>query len=521
MATVYKIHPAIGIARVGDHPSAFFIGPEAPDIPGAEIGSSGNETPVARYKEGGRIKRQAARFRLFRFHQDETGRLELVGEVTADDAEIEWRVDLCNRKGALDHSPSSGHPADARNVDVADRNNLIIKNAQPLTISGRNQPSKEFNGQFLGKPVYLGELRTDGKGRLLVLGGRGKSESVPPGEPLNSFANNDKWHDDVSDGPVTAVVTLPGQEPVVAHHSSWAVVAPPDFAPGIGAIVTLYDVAFQAAIEKGVLSPDVKPSFRRHIKPLVERAGSLRLVNDFNKWTPLAIADMNALADTGTANAPLRQQIARRLKSPGLDRFNMPTFMQKYLDQWAVGDFISDLNGTDAPTAIPDQLDRAALEACVGNNFYPGIEASINLKDKDIYARPFRLDHTNLAKAFPGCITEIMAVPWQADFIECDDGVWWPSQRPDIAMIDGNDIPGSEAGWADPLLVVDHQGMIEHALQLGFVVATTNNAGQSVFVEQDRDPQFPRDQPSTTSCLSTSSSRGTCWPRHSAHRLSL
>ena len=25
---VYKIHPAIGIARVGNHPDAFFVGPE-------------------------------------------------------------------------------------------------------------------------------------------------------------------------------------------------------------------------------------------------------------------------------------------------------------------------------------------------------------------------------------------------------------------------------------------------------------------------------------------------------------
>ena len=84
-----------------------------------------------------------------------------------------------------------------------------------------------------------------------MLGGRGKSESVPPGAPLREFMNNDKWYDDVADGPVTAVVTLPGQESVAVHHPSWVTVAPPDFAPAIGAIVTLYDIAFQAAIDKG------------------------------------------------------------------------------------------------------------------------------------------------------------------------------------------------------------------------------------------------------------------------------
>src|SRR5262245_3402675 len=105
MGTVYKIHPAIGIARVGDHPSAFFIGPERPRSPGVEIGRDQIETPLTSYKEGGKVKRQAARFRVFRFHQDDTGGLQLVGEVTADEAKIDWKVNLVNRKAALDHSP--------------------------------------------------------------------------------------------------------------------------------------------------------------------------------------------------------------------------------------------------------------------------------------------------------------------------------------------------------------------------------------------------------------------------------
>jgi hypothetical protein len=214
MGTVYKIHPAIGIARVGNHPSAFFVGPETPETAGVEIDPDGNESTLTRYKDNGRIKRQAARFRVFRFQQHATGNLTLVGEVTTNEAKIEWRVDLCNRKAALDHSPAPEHPARPRNTDIADRGSLIIRNPAPVTIFGKNQPAKEFKGKFLGKPVYLGELRTDAAGRLLVLGGSGTSESVPPGQPMRDFANNDRWHDDVADGPVTAVVTLQGQDPV-------------------------------------------------------------------------------------------------------------------------------------------------------------------------------------------------------------------------------------------------------------------------------------------------------------------
>jgi len=492
MGTVYKIHPAIGVARVGNHPTAYFVGPEVSGMSGMEIGTGGAETPIRHYKQEGKIKRQAARFRIFRYQEAADGQLQLLGEVTANDAQIEWRVNLVNRKAALDHNPAPSHPARPRNTDITDRESLVIRGSQPVVISGQNQSAREIRGQFLGTEVYLGEVRTDPGGRLLVLGGRGHSESVPPGEDLPEFANNDRWHDDVSDGPVTAVISLPGQEPIVAHHPAWVVVAPPDFAPGIDSIITLYDVAFQAAIEKGALRPDPVPSFRRHIKPLIERAAALRWVNSFNKWADLGTIDLSVLADTGPANAPARAKVAKRLQRPGLRDFIMPAFMSQYVNQWAAGQFISDLNDSDLQVPIPDQLDRAALDACVGNNFFPGIEASINLRDKDMYARPFRLDHTNVGKVYPGCLTEIMAVPWQADFRDCDGGVWWPSQRPDIAMTDPHNIPASQSPWEAPIPEGDHQGMVDHVLQLGFIVGTQIN-GQIVFLEVDRDPKFPRE----------------------------
>src|ERR1700724_362463 len=111
MGTVYKIHPAIGIAQGGNHPNAFFVGPESVGSPGVEIADNGDEKALTQYKEGGQIKRQAARFRIFRFLQDDAGNLQLVSEVTADEAKIEWKVDLCNRKAALNFSPTTTHPA--------------------------------------------------------------------------------------------------------------------------------------------------------------------------------------------------------------------------------------------------------------------------------------------------------------------------------------------------------------------------------------------------------------------------
>jgi hypothetical protein len=138
---------------------------------------------------------------------------------------------------------------------------------------------------------------------------------------------------------------------------------------------------------------------------------------------------------------------------------------------------------------LPQQLDRAALAHGSGNNFFPGIEAGSNLKDPNIYARPFRLDCTSAARVYPGCLTEIMALPWQADFFACDGGVWWPTQRPDMAVTDPQSVPGSKKHWEDP--VDGYESMVEHVLQLGFVVPH-EVGGETVFAEVERDPQFLR-----------------------------
>jgi L-Lysine epsilon oxidase N-terminal/L-lysine epsilon oxidase C-terminal domain len=485
MGTVYKIHPAIGVARVGNAETAYFIGPEAPGSPGVEIDEAGTETPVTAYKTDGRVKRQAARFRIFAYEEGSRGNLDVVGEVDSA-AVIEWTVDLVNRKAALDRS---AFPAEARNLTVTDRESLVIGGTQPSIVSGRNRPPEPIVGTFLGTEVHLGELRTDASGRLVVLGGRGTSGSVPPGQPLTHFANNDGWYDDVSDGPVRATVTLPGEKPVSAHGPAWVVVAPPDFAPEIDATVSLYDVAYQCGITKGVLHPELTPSFTRHIRPLIERTLSLRWVDSWQEWSSLLPVDWDELSDPGAAAHIARQTMAQRVKNPQLSMFALPAFISAYLDQWVAGDFLSDLE-TGAPAEpLPQQLDRAALEHCSGNNFFPGIEAGQNLKDENVYAEPPRLDATNLGKVYPGCLTEVMAVPWQADFYACDGGIWWPTQRPDLVMTDANAVPSSSAEWEKP--IDGFRSMVDHVLQLGFIVP--HQAGdETIFLEADRDPTFPR-----------------------------
>jgi hypothetical protein len=218
-----RIHPSIGVARVGNSEAGWFIGPEVAEPEPREPGFYRDEA--------GALKRQAARFRVYGLNA--AG--EVVAELDAGNAEIRWSVHLANTKAAWFQfqlaqdipEAASAPPQLRRNASVADRRSLVI-DPGVRRIGGRDAsggPEHAFDtGAFRGKPVYLGELRTDEAGRLVVLGGRGVSASHD-GSRAITFANNDGWHDDVSDGPVTAEVRFEGK--ALKVDPAWVVVGAP------------------------------------------------------------------------------------------------------------------------------------------------------------------------------------------------------------------------------------------------------------------------------------------------------
>src|SRR5579872_4046927 len=255
MAWTFKIFPSIGIARLGncpdDSPSGFYVGPE---IPGSIIVPNG-------YKDAqGRVRRQAARFRIFGW-EDGT----FMGEVTASSATITWTVELANKKAAFNRFEGVGHTTGPlRNASVANRGSLMITPG-PRTIGAGGQAFFD-TGQFLGSPVPLGEIQTDSAGRLLVLGGFGSSGS-PIGAPLTTFANNDGWHDDVSDGPVTATVAFAGK--TYQASGAWVICPPPRFAPPIAHGIDLYATLLQAMVDRYGYQPPTTPSFTNDVYPIL------------------------------------------------------------------------------------------------------------------------------------------------------------------------------------------------------------------------------------------------------------
>lgn len=592
-AVVYKIHPAIGIARVGNADSdQFFIGPEIPGLhPTGE--QPGTQVPPFKDREG-RIKPQAARFRIWEYILI-NGKYTPTREVTLDDSDvidIRWIVHLANVKASFNQfeggAGESRDPKPKRNAGIP-REKLDI-DPGPRTISGKSSRGIEFRKGSSGNPAretwpepppsplieWLGELRTDEKGRLIVIGGKGISAANVPGTPITDFYNNDHWFDDVSDGPVKAQLTIKardtGDNVRFDAEGGWVIITPPDFAPHLGNLVTLYDILYDmAAREMDIPSNNViydtelkslkdinkelenrgrallrkyRPSFYDDIYPILNRAAEVGWVFESARHAHGRIGENPAswpkLADP--KNSRLRDLVMSRVRPPPTVRKprkdeNMPKLLgDEYKDknharhllslthtqyallvQWHKGRFDKPSEkappANSVPTRItPAGLDKAALENCVGGAFCPGFEVGWQIRHKDLYSEPFRINHdarsayrgeTELIRA--GHFTRQMAVPWQVDFRDCkgekyDDEIfgWWPAQRPDQVFEDESNVPinkmvqwhRASSGWPvgdkkDPN-TPSYEEMISHFFKFGFVVKKG-----SAFVETERESSIP------------------------------
>ena len=459
------IHPAIGIARIGDSKTEYFIGPEVADAPPE------NAPPPDFYRDStGAIKRQAARFRIYGYNA--AG--EVVRELTPDNADIVWTAHVANRKAqwyqfqyALD-IPEAVDAADnqfpLRNPKVKDRRTLAI-DPGPRSISGRNVSGGAEHSfdtgafQAVGTApvrVPLGEIRTDAAGRLIFLGGHGKSDS-PIGAPVfdpndgKSFNNADDWYDDTSDGPVTASVSINGV--AIPVEQAWVVVAPPNYAPNVVSWRTMYDLMCDVYVEAGWMAMPETPSFSRDILPILSRLSGLQWVNQgfaayFGKGGPMDFTNPDLLAKLSHkltlpheadpyselrraiyhSFRPSRPSVAEPVAWPHVwpwiygDAFgsfpengpgNMLTMtgvQEALLRRWVQGHFVADWPEAHPPVVSIDQaplaeqpamLDKAALHYCLADTFHPGCELTWPMRHASLYSKPFRIRHRPEGEAEP------------------------------------------------------------------------------------------------------------------------
>lgn len=321
MAYRYAIHPSIGVARVGNSPDEFYLAPEtigglpiACDANGDPITTDGQQQPVTQFKDAaGRIKRQAARFKVFKF--DTTQSNDPGQEVTSSDSDvvkIEWTVHLANKKavwynfselegdlmlGTWENGQNSNsyqtRGVPLRNASVtneADRQKLII-DPGPRTLSQPHSqapfsketiPPEYKHGSFPPQPTQgtaittLGEMMVDAQGNLLVLGAFGDAGG---NESITSFAGADTWHDDIADGPISCRLHLASGD--IVELEAWVIVGSPKFAPELVNIVTLDDVMFDVGVRYYDLIPDLYHAgtwntdyvvnYERDIEPIIRR----------------------------------------------------------------------------------------------------------------------------------------------------------------------------------------------------------------------------------------------------------
>jgi L-Lysine epsilon oxidase N-terminal/L-lysine epsilon oxidase C-terminal domain len=521
--TEYRIYPSIGVARVGNSKDDFMIGPEAPGV--VPTG------PFRGAKDRG-IKPQAARFRIYKVKIDDNENETVTEEVVGGgNTTIEWSVNLANRKAAglkIFDILQRKSPPESRNKRL-DRKKLVITASGSVSgsetlgpvLAGKIEFAKPNTNGVTFTNIELATLRTDDAGRLLVVGGPGKSGSLP-NALLPSFADNDGWYDSVSDGPVSATVNIGGQE--FDAIPSWVVVTVPRFSPGIYGVVTWYDQAVSMARENAIGRFDQPrtTSFTRDVYPILKRADNLRGVH-----SPAHSSDAPSLADSAQIDAyknrSARANVQNRLtpvgtpapsferRPPGMPKLNsganpdtdpnsppfiflsLTKYQMAHIENWVNGAFDADWTGQlPVPTPfekipVADQAwasTEAALEACVGGPFFPGIEGTVDVSRVSTYhpganlRKEFRIDPAHPA----GFLTEKMALPWQADFADCGN-YWWPSQRPDDVT---TEVGGNDVRWDRGVVgsgVNGHQNMVDDWLQLGFVVF---DAATGKFVETER-----------------------------------
>lgn len=450
MAT--RIHPSVGVARLGNSPEQFYLAPQQTGQLPFEADPFGNRGgPVQHFKDdAGRVRRQGQPFVLL----DDSGQ-----ELTLDHPavkSIQWTVHLANKKAAwyqyselkgnLLYGPQNSYqqqqvPLRNPNINTEQQRQQLIVDPGPRSLAGRRQQvSFTASTAPAGYPVSyppsnvkygtavttLGDLLTDDLGRLVVLGGFGNAGG---NEPLTSYGGSNTWHDDISDGPVYC--TLTWQDGRVEQLQAWVVVGSPDFAPEIVNISTLSDTMFDVGVRfhnlvpalysNGQFNLDFQANFARDIAPILTRfsryqwVANVQVMNAFN-------GRQFDYTDNSPANQANREQffaLFRGLNKEGDPSPDQPQqvlfngqfpmvplnsgsnsvsndLIMKFLalnetQQFLLSQWAAGRFNNDAnPQPWPvEPLDQGSVGNCVGLPMCPGIEVTWSMQHPAVYAAPY------------------------------------------------------------------------------------------------------------------------------------
>lgn len=197
---IFKIHPAIGVARVSDNDDHYVFG-QGPD----------------EYKSNGLIKRQAVQFRVFAYGENHTGLGELTPEMmTSLGISAVWSAKVANRKIArLEGTPLSG-------------TNFVISAEASSNDANNGRLEGSLPGFAEGARIPLGQVTSTGlfvppKGSVFR---KTTGLNVPPFPALSRTVA-----DTTCDGSITVKLTRGGQQ--LSVLPACILVAPQDFSPDV------------------------------------------------------------------------------------------------------------------------------------------------------------------------------------------------------------------------------------------------------------------------------------------------
>jgi len=262
----YRIHPSVGIARMGNSTTTYFLAAEKPRKlfdpasmfkPVQEIIPTNTPTDrrAADIRDADKkLCKQGARFRVFCYEYKNGkpasgAQVPIVWECSKTDYDITWTVQVANRKS---------QKAGTTEADFDDRKLKLWNSPDPVVLPASSASAVQA---FTGKPVgrlNLGSCFVDADGRLVVLGSDGEVKMIgpggEPGTPRSLFWAG--FEDDAADGPIAARVKPKAgskkpdkEEPAQDAVGAWVVIGLPNYGADMRAATTLYDVAINHAYE--------------------------------------------------------------------------------------------------------------------------------------------------------------------------------------------------------------------------------------------------------------------------------